>query len=392
MNNLGVLIKYEWKKLWQKKMVKISLAVAILLQIFSCVFSLMLTHSDYDVDEEGNIILKNSMSGYEMLMLNKKNAMVHSGRVIDDALIEEAVHAYETGEGKDEYKIIYTLLRDVFGDDISNADAETFYRAWKSNIVADAKSDFYLKSKEASYWSNKVDKVKMPFTYKAALFWEEILQIGATIGAIVMILAASCLSGVFSDESRSGTDQLVLCTRNGKTPVYAAKIITGTLFGTGCAVMLYGITFAIRGGVQGIGGFNADIQPIISNSPYALSMGQMFLIVLATALLASVLHSVFTMILSEYLNNAVAALLIMVVMMILSIAVDIPDSWRVLSQIHSYLPLNSVAVWNLADFRLVPFFGTHLSYFQVTSILYVLLSAGIIFIGKAKYHSKPVRQ
>lgn len=390
MNNLGVLIKYEWKKLWQKKMVKISLAAALLLQIFSCVFSLTMTHRSTFIDENGNEIVEYEMSGYEMLMEDKKNAMVHNGRVVDDAFIREAVHA--SAENVEEYKAIYTLLRDVFGDNTENADAEALYQAWKSNIVEEAKWDFHLSSKEVSYWSNKVGKVKTPFTYKAALFWEEILQIGATIGAIVMILVASCLSGVFADESRSGTDQLILCSQNGKIPVYTAKMITGTLFGTGCLILLYIITFAIRGGIQGIEGFSADIQPIISNSPYALSIGQMFLIVFGTALLVSALHSLFTMLLSEYLKNAVASMLIMVVIMLLSIALDVPDYWRVIAQIHSYMPLNSVAVWNLVDFRTVPVFGARLNYYQVTTVLYLLLSAGIIFIGKAKYRSKPVRK
>lgn len=390
MNNLGVLIKYEWKKLWQKKMVKISLAAALLLQIFSCVYSLTMTHSSTFVDENGNDIERYEMSGYEMLMKDKKDAMVHNGRVVDDAFIKEAVNA--SAKNMDEYKAIRTLLNDVFGDNIANADAETLYQAWKSNIVKEAKWDFHLNSKEVSYWSNKVGKVKTPFTYKAALFWEEILQIGATIGTVLMVLVASCLSGVFADESRSGTDQLILCSRNGKIPVYTAKMITGTLFGTGCLILLYIMTFAIRGGVQGIEGFSADIQPLISNSPYALSIGQMFLIVFGIALLVSALHSLFTMLLSEYLNNAVASLLIMVVIMLLSIALDVPDYWRVMAQVHSYLPLNSMAVWNLTDFRTVPLFGAHLNYFQATAVLYVLISVGIIFIGKMKYRSKSVRK
>lgn len=63
MNNLGILIKYEWKKLWQKKMVKIAVAAAILLQVFACLSFLMMSEAEYSTDEEGNVVWESSMSG-----------------------------------------------------------------------------------------------------------------------------------------------------------------------------------------------------------------------------------------------------------------------------------------------------------------------------------------
>lgn len=385
MNNLGILIKYEWKKLWQKKMVKIAVTAAILLQVFACLSFLMMSEAEYSTDKDGNVLQESSMSGYEKQMTEKRNAQALDGRVIDDTLISEALHPSNPENGRKEYEEIILLLHSVLEDKTMNADSDLFYRTWRSNIVLKASLDQSLNSKENAYWEKRVDKVETPFTYKYSFLWQDVLNIGMTIGTIVMMLIASCLSGVFADESKRGTDQLVLCTKNGKAPIYAAKIITGTLFGIGCVLLLYGITFAIRGGFLGFEGFGAGMQQLSPNIPYAISIGKAFLIMFGIALIVSVLHSVFSMVLSEYINNAVAVLLIMVAIMILAMAVSVPDQLRLLSQLHSYLPLNSSASWNFADFRTVPLFGARLNYFQFTAILYALMSAGIVFVGKRRY-------
>lgn len=385
MNNLGSLIKYEWKKLWQKKMVKIALLAAVLIQIFSCLSFLMISEAVYHADNDGNTLLESEMSGYEKAMTEKRNAQALDGRVIDGTLIDEALRSYYQGDGNKEYEEIISILRAVLDDKTMNADEDLFYRTWRSNFVTETYFAQYLNSREAAYWEKRVDMVETPFTYKYSFVWQDMLEIGMTIGAIVMMLAAGCLSGVFADESKRGTDQLILCAKNGKAPVYAAKIITGTLFGIGCELLICGITLAIRGGFMGFAGFDAPMQQLSPNIPYAISAGKAFLIMFGIAILTSVLHSVFAMVLSEYLNNAVAVLLIMVAVMMLAIAVYVPDSLRVLAQIHSYLPINANAVWNFTDCRTVPVFGARLNYFQFTAILYALLSAGIVFWGKRRY-------
>ena len=56
MNHFGILVKYEWKKLLQKKLVRIAILVVILLQVFMNLSFLMQYYTSYRSDEDGNVI------------------------------------------------------------------------------------------------------------------------------------------------------------------------------------------------------------------------------------------------------------------------------------------------------------------------------------------------
>lgn len=388
MNSLGTLIQYEWKKLFHKRMARIAVIAAVLLQTASLLLYLM--ESSVTITEEtgpdGSVTTKEEvMSGYEKMLSEKKNAQALDGRVIDGALIDETLGSYNQGKDKEQYSEITRLLGTVLSGQAAKADEDLFYRTWKANLLETAWEEYRLSSREVQYWRNEIGRIETPFTYEYGLAWRNMLTFGLTIGVVLLLLAASCLSGVFADEYRRGTDQLILCARNGKAPVYAAKIITGTLFGAGCTLLLYGISFAFSFGFWGVEGFNAILQIEIVYSPYAISVGQAVMILFGVTVLAAILHSVVSMALSVYLKNGVAVLLIMVAVMIVANLVEVPSRWRFWSQLHSLLPTNASTAWRFLDLRTVRIFGRELTYFGAAAILYPLLAAGAAFAGKKKY-------
>ena len=48
---------------------------------------------------------------------------------------------------------------------------------------------------------------------------------------------------------------------------------------------------------------------------------------------------------------------VMVGILLLSMAVNIPDQFRMASQLWLCIPSNALAIWNLLDCRLIPLFG-----------------------------------
>ena len=77
---------------------------------------------------------------------------------------------------------------------------------------------------------------------------------------------------------------------------------------------------------------------------------------------------------------AVIVVLVLVPMMVL-----VPYEYRVLSQIFDLNPINVIAIWSATDYRLMPFFGSYLTVYQVAPVLYTVLAAVFLGIGSRAY-------
>ena len=102
-------------------------------------------------------------------------------------------------------------------------------------------------------------------------------------------------------------------------------------------------------------------------------------------LVASVLISVFVMVLSEILHNNIAMLAIVTGLIILCMICSVPPQHRVLSQMFDWLPSTFVSPWNIFDVRTLPIFGHYLTAWQAAPIIYILISIGIVITGKKVY-------
>jgi len=389
MNNLGLLIKYEWKKLLQKKMVWVSALVVVMVMVFSNLAFLMQSYSMNYTDDYGNIVEAGGESGYERMGSDKVNAKMLDGRAIDDALIKESLDALYSPDYTQwrRYDEINDLLWDVKPDyrRSGGMDEKTFYDAWLE-LVFSSMDSLYLTEGERAFWQKQVEKIETPFIYRYNLAWKNILGNQClTIALLVVLLLSICLSGMFAEETRLKADQLVLCTKNGRNRTYYAKMIVGVIFGVFSALVLYGVSFGFNFFFYGIKGYGSVLQQIAAASPFPVSVGQAVLILFGLTLLAAVLESVFAMWLSLRLDNHVAGMAVIVGMMFLTLFVRLPEHFRVLSQIWGFFPTNLIAVGRFFDSRLVPFFGKYFTNFQFGVILYSACIVLFVWFGKRRY-------
>ncbi len=398
MHNLGILIKYEWKKLFQKKLVVITIAVIFSLIIASNFLFLLetitvdVTNSGTASPDDGNRITeKYTMTGSEMLDFSIADARKVNGRSLDGDLLAEIQQTPASNPFITDYGEARAFFRQMTYQNVTELDdmnTEGLYKIWRENIFQNYK-DYFLTAKEITYWEKKVDSIETPLVYQYDLGWSSIFQQVLTNGVMLLLLIAICLAGIFTDEHKLGTDQMLLCTRNSRMVCYA-KTLTGILFGIGCTLMLYGITLGFSFFFYGADGHLALLQQEIVTSPYPITLGSAFLIVFGITILAAVLESVFALFLSEWLNNSLGAMSILVGIMLLTQFMNIPEKHRVLSQLWNYLPTNLITNWGFGDVRLVTLFGIYLNNFQVAAILYPLLSVLFILLTKKIYHGYQV--
>lgn len=393
---MGIILKYELKKILKRKITGVTFFLLLLIQIFVA-FSGKLGSTYAD----GKFVETHAKRN----QIDRKNGIALSGRPIDDQLLEELQQAYAKIQDTDSdlyllseryqnevrpYSELYTLIQDwVYGTDsrLQNLTEEELYQIRKIKLDA-AMESYKLTSGEISYWENKNSRVEEPLTYQYSTSYSFLIRQGIyMISLILTFFLAICLSSVFHSEHTGKTDQLILCTRNGRAPLYLAKILAGCIVDTGACALFSAIT--VIGSFISFGpeGFDAMIQITTDFCyPYPLSSGQAFLIMLGILFLSSLLIGIFTMILAELLHNSLGSMAVILGGIFAARLVLIPNSLRPLSQLWNYIPINLLATnQGFLDLRLVSIGELRMTSWQFAPILYLLLIILMLIAGKHVY-------
>lgn len=414
MSQLGTLYQYEIKKILKRKMTWIAFVGVVLIIVFLCFEPLLdnITMTDAQTGESVRY------SKYDMVLERQEQAERLNGRMIDDVLLKEMQAAYvgvqnqeketvmngvvnvseiaiqespfdETeaerrAEQQKQYQAIYNYVREIVGNEkVHTVDAASFYDERREK-VADYERILYLTEEEKEYWRGH--EAQTPYAY----YWDQgpcmMLACFETILALTALMIGMVFSGVFADERMRRTDQLVLCSRHGRGMLYLAKLLAAITLGTVTTFLVSGITLLSFGVLYGYDkNWNAPLQIYLPSSPFALTMGEAIVILMALLLLAAVLHSVLTLILSVWTRSSVASISLMVVYTLGTMVINVPERLRFLSQALYLMPAKLVRVSALCDIRLVGGAGHYLNCWQAGMLLYPLMILALLLLGGLVY-------
>lgn len=398
MKNLGVLYKFELGKILQRRITWITAGITLFLILGLLALDSLGSYYIDGVKVDSN---------FHMNQIYKADQQRLDGRLIDQALLEEMsdgygripkdalngrVHYVGTEEYQTyarPYSAIFNFVRRAGKMTTSEAmtwkaDERELYQRRQQELEKNWEDNF-LTEKEKEFWRRQEKKVDWPVTFYFKEGYWHLLDSVQTVGLLMLFAVAICLAGVFSDEHSRKTDQLILSSRYGREPVYLAKILSGISFTIGFSLIVFTLAILETCFLYGLEGFWAAFQLMVPVSSYSLSVGESVVIAIGMVILASVLVGIFVMLLSELFRNSLGTLALTAGMMILCMYVSIPEQYRVLSQLWSYLPSNVVAAWNIFDCRTVPIFGVVLVFWQAVAILYAVLGAVFGVIGKKRY-------
>ena len=393
MNNLLTMYGFELKKILQKKLVWISLFICMAAIIFSILFPLSGTYYANGVAISTN---------YEQHLIDQGYRKALSGKFIDQSLLEETISAYkdlpiETNYVvTEEYQIyarpyseIFNLIQAWTGMNKKAtvqwvADETALYDSLLDRFEEIAINN-HLTEEEIVYWQEKADTLTTPMVYQFHEAYRNILENFLIVGFMMLLFATIALASSFPDEHMYRTDQLVLCTTNGKIRLYWVKLMSGITVGCVGALLLTILTWVLCLCVFGTDGFNAMIQIFYTTYAGNITIGQACLIAYGCLLMTSILMSVFVMFLSELFHSSIAAISITTAMILAGMLVQPPVEYRILGQIWDYLPTCFLAMWNTFDVRLVSLFGMHFTSYQIVPLLYVVVAVLLAFLGSRIY-------
>lgn len=400
MNNFGVLYRYEIKKLIRRKIVWITGTIILALSLLSITADVT---GKYYVDGEVYD------THYHMMETDREYDRKISGREIDQELMEEMQAAYRKVPTDalrysltDEYQTyarpysqIYQIVRKVMGfsdlEDICawEVDEAAFYDAFAENNV-EAYSSGFLTEGEKAYWRKKEAALTKPFVFGYADGYWKLISSAHTISVMLLLFCTICLSDIFTREHTLRTDQLLLSSRFGKRQVYLAKAAAGMSFVLVSTLVMV-ITMIITSlGIYGTDGFSVMIQIAVAGYPLQLKAGIVVIMMYALMILAVLLTAAFVIMLSELFRSSTATLAAVSGISLLPLFVHVPSQLRVLAQIWGYMPGGLLDTDTIMGVRLLPFFGSYLTMWQATPLIYILLGALFLYFGMRAYQKYQV--
>lgn len=367
MSDFKRILGYEYLKLFHRKIIWLTLGIMMILSAF------VISISDIGLDSDGQSII-------QYIHKNRQNELEITGKTVDDTLLEE----YKDKEYPDGLNYFLSCIlpsdqiqtKNITEDNIYGERQKALRRDWE---------EYNLQEGEKDYWEEQESRIKIPFTYEYTAGERKLSTAFYLIAIMQIIFVAVAVPSIFAEEHFRKVNHLNFCCRYGKKNLYAAKIIAGvtlSLGGTICLVLACAVPVLI---LYGFHGLNTQIQMIYPMCSYPLTIGKVLGIQLFILLTAAVLESAFAMFCAEKMKSSTGTIAIMVGILLLSLVVNIPDQFRVVSQLWLCIPSNALAIWNLLDCRLVYLFGKYFTQMQLLPVIYGILAALLVVGGYRGY-------
>lgn len=372
------LYKWELKKIINRRLTKISVLIIVIITVLIGFGDLL--DAGY-IPEEGD-----GLDRYQWMKQWQESSRFISGRTIDDTLLNDMRTAIDTSEqAAKQYESLYSYLWSLYGDDekVYTADAEHVYQTRMEGIEKwwDLQ---YLTDGEKEYWKQKEATIS-PYEWQYAESYITLIADEFAVNLFVLFLFAICLPAVFCDEHMRRTDQLIFSSKFGKQKLYGAKLLAGITFGIGSVVLLYAIIIIITAFLYGFDGFHACMQMVILDCSWTMTVGQAAILFIGLSLLAAILYSILSMLFAQCFKNSVAAMAIMVGPTMLSLFVNVPSKYHLLSRLYHLLPIKAAPDVMLADYQLYNILGKYLTSWQVMLFLYPIIALILAWLGGKVY-------
>lgn len=351
------LYRYELKKIFSQK--------ALL-----CAFLLL-------------FVLINAISMTPMVTGSIDNVKIKeelSGRAIDESLIQEFYSNEDDPKYYDikefiKYCINNNQYEGLSSEDVYNKRLETTNQFLKEDLLTE---------KELQYWKNKESKLTKPFTYIKADAYTEVYNSVYVLNFVSLILVAISITGIFADEKSTGADQIIFSSKNGRDKLFVAKLLASLSIGIIIPSVIYIPIILTNIFVYGSNGFNACIQIFMPQSLYSFSIGESVIIMFVLLVLATIVYVTFALLLSLVTKNHSASSAAMIVLMFLSMF-NIPNKYRIFSQIWNLIPSGHIGTWTLIEYRLVNVFGNLYNSLQYSPVIWILISVVFVLIARFLY-------
>lgn len=363
-----MMLKYELKKILNKRINRILLAAALLLMI---VFSVFAIGSFRAVDADGETVTNFSAA---RIMVEDKNRW--QGELTPE-VIEKSVESRQADDWQSTSDIIYSASRMLVGEhsdlddyeailSADSAQIASIYDTYHDNLRAMSEEYGDTPMKQA-FLMEQYEKIETPFTYEAYDSWETMLMYGTTCSLILIIVIAFLTAGIFAEEFQYKADAVFFSTRYGRSKAVHTKIRAGLIMTT----LVYGIGIVVLSticfSVMGVSGASTAYQFYQPYSVYSVTFGQMYGILILGGYIASLLAASVSMLISSKTKTMSIAVVIPAVLFFVS-----PFIGRALP-FRTFFSLTPDQLTNILNCARIPYI------YQVGSIVFRQIPFIIVF-------------
>lgn len=307
-----MMVKYELKRIFTKRMNRLLLAVAVIIGVVMSVFAV--TSNRY-VDTEG-VVHENP--GAARMLAKDKNQW--KGEVTGDVIaqivadrqeinrqypedVPNTVFGQKTQSSEDIEFMINNILSGE-GDydpsailNLTPEQAKDIYSIWKAR-TEEMVQEYGETEEQEEFLRTQYEKVDTPFYYEAPVSWDTMLTYATTYGMILVVLIGFLAAGIFSDEFSLRADAVFFSCRYGRSRAVRSKILTGLLMATVIYWTGMALLSVISYTVMGVSGFSSPYQLDQPYSIYNITFGEEYLILLLSGYVASLLSASVAMLVS----------------------------------------------------------------------------------------------
>ena len=295
-----MMLKYELKKVLNKRMNRVLLAVAMLLMV---VFSIFAIGSFRAVDTDGETVTGFSAA---RIMVEDKNRW--KGELTPE-VIEKSVESKLAGDWQSTSDIIYSTSKMLVGEFSDLDDYEAILSADSAQIASiydiyhdnlGAMSEEYGDTPEKqAFLMEQYEKIDTPLTYEAYDSWDTMLMYATTCSLILIIVISFIAAGIFAEEFQYKADAVFFSTRYGRSKAVHAKIRAGLIIATVVYGIGIGLLSIISFSVLGTSGASTAYQFSQPYAIYSVTFGQMYGILVLSGYIASLLAASVSMLIAS---------------------------------------------------------------------------------------------
>lgn len=399
------LVKYEFKKLWNK--VPILAILLMILVLSSYYFIVEGDKGNTAVGNNGEIV--HGIKTYRILREQSKDIK----GVMNQKYIDKLMKDYNSSNEKSIYKtdantpyikyifpnffINFANYGEAMNQDHIDLDfqflnsEEELYKQYKTTVKKmirernERNGMFKYTDSQLDKISKKIDKIKTPFKVEYELGLERFIYMYGGKYWIALIVIAFALSTVFSKNSNNGIDELSLSTTFGRKIDMNARIIAGNIF----AITAYGIFITslilIIGLTASIQGLGASAQIFWNLCPYSISIGDGIAIMLFMGLLGVLVVANLIMLVSINFRNYKISVGISLGIVFLLLKLTATTNQLQL-QLNPIFFSSHFTTSNLADFEIYYFIGEKMiPYSAIVVVLFVIYMTIIRFLTLKSY-------
>lgn len=322
------LFLLEHKKLWRKRLTKISVLLCF---VYVVIFGGVLSFQWFSFGSSGDhtSAFGNNFDGYTVIRGSQEYARSFGGELTDETL-KQLVRDYQrmkaAGMEAELEQTDWHIINSWLGMLYPELEDAGSYKIMMSYVDPDKLTGFYERRRQAigefleisgqtgderEYLLQMEQEVGNPLHYEWTEGWSVLLgSMIADIGIVMALFLAIVLSSLFSGEWTDRTSSLVLTTSNGWRKIALAKIFTGIAFTVELFALLAAGNLVTQIFFMGTSGWDMPIQNIKLIAIAPVNMLQAELYEYAFALLGAIGYAGIVMFLSAAVKSNVLSLLL----------------------------------------------------------------------------------